>query len=123
MVLGQMVQVGVKPVYQNIEHCSLSHTPIHTFIAEGSDYSVVSPTTVTFESVTTVNGQMRCLDILITNDDAYEQNELFTFQINAVNPTSAAMIGTDAQATKTIQDDEGTCVTMKGLYGMFTMDH
>ena len=66
---------------------------------------------------------MRCLDILITNDDAYEQNELFTFQIAAVNPTSAAMIGTDAQATKTIQDDEGTCVTMKGLYGMFTMDH
>ena len=64
---------------------------------------------MTFGSGTTSNNDMLCLNIAIADDDAYEENELFTFLITSASPTSAVAIGA-SQAVKTIQDNNGIIV-------------
>ena len=76
------------------------------YVVEGQDFTVTSSTTVIFDSGATSNADMECVQILIEDDDAYEENEVFLFSILSVAPTSAVSIGTQ-QATKTIQDNFG----------------
>ena len=61
---------------------------------------------MTFASGATSNNDMLCLNIAIADDDAYEEDELFTFLITSATPTSAVAIGA-SQAVKTIQDNNG----------------
>ena len=74
--------------------------------AVGSDYALLM-TTATFESGATLNGDIQCIQIEITEDDIYEEDEVFIFQISSVMPSSAAVIGSPMQVTKTIQDNGG----------------
>ena len=64
---------------------------------------------MTFASGTTSNNDMLCLNIAIADDDAYEENELFTFLITSASSPSAVAIGA-SQAVKTIQDNNGIIV-------------
>ena len=74
--------------------------------AVGSDYALLM-TTATFESGMTSNGDNQCIQIDIMEDDIYEQDEIFIFRISSVTPSSAAVIGSPMQVTKTIQDNDG----------------
>ena len=80
------------------------------FSADGSDYSLTS-TTVIFESGMTNNGSTQCVEIQIEDDDIYEEDEVFLVTIITVAPSSAAVIGTPSEVTKTIQDNAGRCST------------
>ena len=64
-------------------------------------------TTATFESGITVDGDTQCIQIAIIEDDIYEEDEVFFFQISSVTPSSAAVIVSPTQVTKTIQDNGG----------------
>ena len=64
-------------------------------------------TTVTFESGMTENGDTQCVEIQIEDDDIYEEDEVFLVTITTVAPSSAAVIGTLSEVTKTIQDNAG----------------
>ena len=66
---------------------------------------------MTFLSGTMFNGTRQCVQIPITDDDSYEENEEFTVLITAVNPSMIAMSGTPDMVNKTIQDNAGrnTC--------------
>ena len=98
------------------------------FAAEGEDYvfsseewwkyggvkhnrhdwkSISASSIVTFSSNDTVNGMVQCVEIDITDDDAYEEDEQFSIRIAAAHPTSAVSIGTPSEANKTIQDNAG----------------
>ena len=76
------------------------------FAAEGEDY-VLTSETVTFLSNDSVNGMVQCVQINITDDDAYEEDELFTIRIDSAEPSSAVTIGSPSEVTKTIQDNTG----------------
>ena len=74
--------------------------------ANGSDY-VLDSSTVTFQSGMTVSGTTECVQITITDDDCYEENEEFIVKIVSIMPPSAAVNGTPSEITKTIQDNNG----------------
>ena len=82
--------------------------------AVGSDYALLM-TTATFESGMTSNGDNQCIQIDIMEDDIYEQDEIFIFRISSVTPSSAAVIGSPMQVTKTIQDNAGRISVEKFL--------
>lgn len=50
----------------------------------------------------TTNGTMRCIDIAITNDEIFENNETFT-----VNIAAQSRVVVENNITITIIDDEG----------------
>ena len=98
------------------------------FAAEGEDYvfsseewwkyrgfkhnqhdwkSISASSIVTFTSNDTVNGTVQCVQINITDDDAYEEDEHFSIRIAAARPTSAVSVGTPSEINKTIQDNTG----------------
>ena len=70
---------------------------------------------MTFASGTTSINDMLCLNIAIADDDAYEEDELFTFLITSASPPSAVAIGA-SQAVKTIQDNNGITKQGSALY-------
>ena len=72
------------------------------------DYSF-DPTTTTlnFVSGSVSNGDERCIEINITDDDIYEEEQQFSVSIASVSNPSAAEIGSPNPITKTIQDMDG----------------
>ena len=70
--------------------------------APGSDYVDVS-TQVTFPSGTT-NGDTECLNIVIIDDNDFEENQNFQVQMGMITPSIASGTG---NALVTIQDSNG----------------
>ena len=73
------------------------------------DYAIdpATPTLLTFASGTVTNGDERCIQININDDDIYEELQQFSVSIVSVSLPSAAQIGSPNPITKTIQDIEG----------------
>ena len=65
---------------------------------------------VTFDSGMTNIGDTQCIENQIVDDNNFEEDEVFLVTISTVTPSSAAMIGTMSEITKTIQDNAGKCV-------------
>ena len=85
------------------------HLYEYLFSVMGEDFSVdpATPTLLTFASGTVINGDERCIQINIIDDDIYEEQQQFGVSIVSVSLPSAALIGTPNPITKTIQDIEG----------------
>ena len=60
-----------------------------------------------FTSGTTSNGSRVCVDIILPEDDVYEEDERFTISITSVSPTTAAVIGPQSSFTIKLEDNEG----------------
>ena len=75
------------------------------------DYSIdpATPTLLTFVSGAVSDGDERCIEINITDDDIYEEEQQFNVSITSVSNPSAAQIGSPNPITKTIQDIDGLC--------------
>ena len=73
------------------------------------DYSInpATPTFLNFVSDSVSNGDERCIEINITDDDIYEEEQQFSVGIASVSNPSAAQIGSPNPITKTIQDIDG----------------
>ena len=65
-----------------------------------------TPTLLTFVSGTVSNGDEQCIEIDITDDDIYEEEQQFNVSIASVSNPSA-QIGSPNPITKTIQDING----------------
>ena len=83
-------------------------TSFHLLSVNGEDYVVLSPsTTLVFPSGSVSNGDSQCVEISVTDDDSYEENELFSVSIESVIPPLPVVIGT---TTLTLQDHIGLLV-------------
>ena len=73
------------------------------------DYTIdpATPTLLNFASGAVSDGDTRCINIDITDDDIYEEQQEFSVGITSVSNPSAAQIGTPNPITKTIQDNNG----------------
>ena len=60
-----------------------------------------------FTSGTTNNGSRVCVDIILPEDDIYEEDERFTISITSVSPPTAAVIGSQSSFTIKLEDNEG----------------
>ena len=73
----------------------LSLTLSHPLSVNGEDFSVHPPaTTLVFPSGSVSNGDSQCVEICITDDDIYEENELFSVSIESVTLSLPVVIGT-----------------------------
>lgn len=72
--------------------------------AAGSDYVDSNPQVV-FTSGMTSNGDSECFNIVIINDDDYEENQNFQVEIDMISPSVAS--GTGSTVPVTIQDNNG----------------
>ena len=72
--------------------------------ANGVDFSVTPPATVTF-SEGADNGDTECLSILIIDDDDFENYHMFQAQLLAVEPASVPIMLNNTLSTVLIQDD------------------
>ena len=99
-------------------HCHVSFVGLLVFCVsgEGGDFIVTSVATQTFTSGSTASTSSLCISINIVEDDVYEENEEFTVSINSVSPFSAAMVGAPDNVTKTIQDNQGLCTALEGVF-------
>ena len=75
----------------------------------GEDYLLhpATLTLLTFVSGTVSNGDEQCIEIDITDDDIYEEEQQFSVSIASVSNPSAAQIGSPNPITKIIQDING----------------
>lgn len=62
---------------------------------------------MTFTSGTTSNGDRVCVDIILPEDDVYEEDEEFTITIKSVSPSTAALAGSLSSITIILQDING----------------
>ena len=68
-----------------------------------SDYISLSSSTLVFPDGSN-NGDIQCIDIVITDDEILERNEVFTVSLNAVTQNVMAV---NAMTAVTIIDDDG----------------
>ena len=73
------------------------------------DYAI-DPATLTlrnFASGAVSDGDVQCINIDVTDDDIYEEEQQFSVSIASISNPSAAQIGSPNSITKTIQDING----------------
>ena len=73
------------------------------------DYTIdpATSTLLNFASGAVNEADVRCINISITDDDIYEEQQQFNVSIVSVSNPSAAQIGSPNPITKTIQDING----------------
>lgn len=69
---------------------------------------------MTFTSNTTSNGSRICLEIILPEDDVYEEDERFIISITSVSPPTVAIIGSQSGFTIKLEDNGG-CYAKAGL--------
>ena len=90
-----------------VSSIGLKNDTLVIFLCLGNgDFTLVSAT-VTFLSNNTIDGDTKCIEINIVDDDIYEEDEVFLLNITNVMPSSTAVIGAMQQVAKTIQDNMG----------------
>ena len=78
------------------------HTMLYSInVVLGEDFIEPNPTTLTFMSLTTMNGERRCTDVVIIDDENYEGDHQFTAELIPIE----GPVTTGSTATISIQDD------------------
>ena len=80
---------------------------VFTIAVMGNDFTLHSVMSIVTFSTGSANTDSQCIDISITTDDIYEENQVFSVSIGSVSLTTAAVIGTPSSITITIQDNNG----------------
>jgi len=81
---------------------------ILSLAVENDDYVIPVPFEVTFDAMST-SESLACVNISIPQDFALEGDHEFTIHLSALSP-DVVTIGSPANATVVIADDESKCV-------------
>jgi len=79
---------------------------------------VSDPFEVTFD-VMSMSGSLACVNISVPQDSALEGDHEFTVQLSTLSP-DVATIGSPANATVVIADDESKCIHICMVFAMIS---